>query len=124
MVVEHSAGVWRCALRRVGMSASDAIIQLLSSDKATHRRHGKDKLEQLIKNDVKYCHVPNKDWWGVISSVMEWESKELQHVLKKAHSANLLYMNVSLIHYSVIRSASVIIMTIIKCNRQFLLNKF
>jgi hypothetical protein len=77
------------------MYPEDNILPLLVSDKATHRKRGRDELEKLIKQDYRYCVIPNRKWSEVITKCMEWEDKEMNHAQKKGLAINTLYMNVS-----------------------------
>ena len=77
------------------MYPEDSVLPLLVSDKATHRKRGRDELEKLIKQDAKCCIIPNRRWSEVIAKCMEWEDKEINHAQKKGLALNSLYMNVS-----------------------------
>ena len=72
----------------------DAIIELLSSDKTTLRKKGKDELEKALKLDLIYCVIESKHWWELLWNVLQWEHKDIQHACKKGQSVQSLYMNV------------------------------
>ena len=73
----------------------EALARLLSSDKATYRRRGKEELEKILKTDVRIQMIPNKYWWEVLWNTLLWESKEIQHHSRKGGQQHqVLFMNV------------------------------